>query len=82
MNFRHQVAEERDSLGALRGSPKPTKDASGESTPADNHMTGRGGNFLGGAVVKNPPANAGDMSSIPGLVRSYCRATKPVHHHY
>ena len=27
--------------------------------------------FLGGPVVKNPPANAGDMSSIPGLGRSY-----------
>ena len=22
--------------------------------------------FLGGPVVKNPPANAGDMGSIPG----------------
>ena len=27
--------------------------------------------FLGGAVVKNPPANAGDMGSIPGLGRSH-----------
>ena len=27
--------------------------------------------FPGGAVVKNLPANAGDMSSIPGLGRSY-----------
>ena len=27
--------------------------------------------FLDGPVVKNPPANAGDMSSIPGLGRSY-----------
>ena len=26
--------------------------------------------FLGGSVVKNPPANAGDMGSIPGLGRS------------
>ena len=25
--------------------------------------------FLGGSVVKNPPANAGDTSSIPGLRR-------------
>ena len=25
--------------------------------------------FLGGPVVKNPPANAGDMGSIPGLRR-------------
>ena len=27
--------------------------------------------FPGGAVVKNPPANAGDMSSIPGPGRSH-----------
>ena len=27
--------------------------------------------FPGGAVVKNPPANAGDMCSIPGLGRSH-----------
>ena len=27
--------------------------------------------FHGGAVVKNPPANAGDMGSSPGLGRSY-----------
>ena len=26
--------------------------------------------FPGGLVVKNPPANAGDMGSIPGLGRS------------
>ena len=26
--------------------------------------------FLGGSVVKNPPANAGDMGSIPGSGRS------------
>ena len=28
------------------------------------------GGFPGGAVVKNPPANAGDTGSIPGLGRS------------
>ena len=27
--------------------------------------------FPGDSVVKNPPANAGDMDSIPGLVRSH-----------
>ena len=27
--------------------------------------------FPGGAVVKNPPANAGDMGSIPGVGRSH-----------
>ena len=26
--------------------------------------------FLGGSVVKNPPANAGDVGSIPGFGRS------------
>ena len=26
--------------------------------------------FPGGSVVKNPPANAGDLGSTPGLVRS------------
>ena len=29
------------------------------------------GGFLGGSVVKNPPANAGDRSLIPGLGRSH-----------
>ena len=28
-------------------------------------------NFPGGAVVKNPPANAGDMGLSPGLGRSH-----------
>ena len=27
--------------------------------------------FLGGSVVKNPPANAGDMDLIPDLERSH-----------
>ena len=27
--------------------------------------------FPGGVVVKNPPANAADMGSIPGLGRSH-----------
>ena len=41
--------------------------------------------FPGGAVVKDPPANAGDMGSSPGLGRSHVpclRATKPVRHNY
>ena len=29
------------------------------------------GDIPGGAVVKNPPANAGDTSSIPGPGRSH-----------
>ena len=37
--------------------------------------------FPGGAVVKNPPANAGDTGSSLG--RSHMpQATKPVHHNY
>ena len=37
--------------------------------------------FCGGSVVKNPPANAGDMGLIPDLGRSSChRATKPMCH--
>ena len=31
----------------------------------------QGGDFPGGAVVKNPPANAGDMVSSPGPGRSH-----------
>ena len=34
-------------------------------------------------MVKNPPANAGDMGSIPGLEDpTYCRATRPMHPNY
>ena len=39
--------------------------------------------FPGGTVDKNPPADAGDMGSIPGLEDSTCLgATKPVHRSY
>ena len=31
----------------------------------------KSGDFPGGTVVKNPPANAGDMGFIPGLGRSH-----------
>ena len=34
--------------------------------------------FPGGLVVKNPPANAGDMGSIPGQ-RGYYMQLSPVH---
>ena len=34
-------------------------------------LKGGGGGFPGGAVVKNPPANAGDTGSIPGPGRSH-----------
>ena len=41
------------------------------------------GGFPGGAVVKNPLANAGDMGSSPGLEDPTCPgATKPVRHNY
>ena len=33
------------------------------------HKEKREGEFPGGTVVKNPPANAGDMGSILGLGR-------------
>ena len=29
------------------------------------------GGFLGGSVIKNPPASAGDTGSIPDLGRSH-----------
>ena len=39
--------------------------------------------FPGGSVVKNPPANAGDMGSIPDLEGSHVpEATKPVNNNY
>ena len=39
--------------------------------------------FPDGLVVKNPPANAGDMGLIPGLGRSTCYGTtKPMQHCY
>ena len=40
--------------------------------------------FAGVAVVKTPPANAGDMGSIPGPGRSHIpqSSCKPVHHNY
>ena len=34
-------------------------------------LKGRNQDFPGGPVVRNPPANAGDMGSIPGLGRSH-----------
>ena len=37
------------------------------------------GDFPGGAVVKNPPANAGDMGSSPGLGRSHMPWSNQTH---
>ena len=39
--------------------------------------------FPGGAVVKNPPANAGDMGSSPVQEDPTCHgATKPLHNYW
>ena len=39
--------------------------------------------FLGGSVVKNLPANVGDMDSIPGPRRSHMPwTTRPAGHSY
>ena len=45
-------------------------DNSGNSQEFDNQSLYRWG-FPGCSVVKNPPANAGDMGLIPGLGRSH-----------
>ena len=37
---------------------------------SEYNMATRKEGFPGGSVVKNPPANAGDLGSIPGLGRS------------
>ena len=37
------------------------------------------GGIPGGPVVKNPPSNAGDMGSIPGLGRSYMPTVREAH---
>ena len=48
-----------------------------------NHYKNWPWDFSGGAVVKNPPASAGDMGSSPGLGKSHTpRATKPMCHNY
>ena len=41
----------------------------GEKTVSS--VSGAGGDFPGGTVVKNLPSNAADMGSIPGLGRSH-----------
>ena len=42
-----------------------------KETRKEKRKEGREGDFPGGAVIKNPPANAGDAGSIPGLGRSH-----------
>ena len=52
-----------------------------EPAKAEQELSTRG--FPGGAVVKNPPANARDMGSSSGLEDRTCQAaTKPVRHNY
>ena len=47
----------------------------------ESHMQeGKERNFSGGAVDKNPPANAGDTSSTPGLGRLLSPQGKPMLH--
>ena len=41
---------------------------------SETEDTGR--DFLGGAVVKNPPVNAGDTGSSPGPGRSHMLRSK------
>ena len=39
--------------------------------------------FLGGPVVKNPPAHTGDMGSIPDLGRPHMQqSVLSIHHNY
>ena len=42
-----------------------------EKTPTFYLLRKKNWGFPGGLVVKNPPANAGDMGSIPDLERSH-----------
>ena len=41
------------------------------TTDRNMDIKGISKDFPGGAVVKNPPVNAGDMGSSPGLGRSH-----------
>ena len=52
--------------------PKPSPSPlSYLKTPIHIQNRGGGGHFPGGAVVKNPPANAGDTGLSPGPGRSH-----------
>ena len=65
--------------------PKEVKDLYSENhkTPMKEIKDDTNRDFPGGAVVKNPPANAGDTGSIPDLEDPTCHgATKPVRHNY
>ena len=48
-----------------------------------NQAQNQTGGFLGGSVVKNPPANEGDTGLIPGLGRSHVpQSNKAMRHNY
>ena len=61
-----KVAEENKKLKKRQNSIEDTR-------PVSMYVTGHlplktpTQDFPGGLVVKNPPANAGDMDSVPGL---------------
>ena len=50
---------------------KSTSELPGKQGKSPGVRKKLGGDFPGGAVVKNPPANAGDTGSIPGPGRSH-----------
>ena len=68
-------------LCAPHGSYIPLGDRGRENKQKSEHVVcyvriraikkNKTGDFPGGAVVKNPPANAGDTGSIPGTGRSH-----------
>ena len=46
-----------------------------DTAPLEDTLAG----FPGGSMVRNPPANAGDMGSIPGSGRSYMLQSSQAH---
>ena len=60
---RLKLQERRDNIPHYPSADMPKK-----SVPVHAGIGERG--FPGGPVAKNPPANAGDVHSIPGLGRS------------
>ena len=59
---------------------QPVEGASRKGTRSDRCLRRtRWGDFPGGSVVKNPPANAGDVGSIPDPGRSHMRRANEAH---
>ena len=74
----HKIRGENTSNSFYKGSitliPKPDQDTVRKLQPTSlMNMNAKilNRDFPGGKVVKNPPANAGDMGSSPGLGRSH-----------